>query len=55
MLQLNSGCGCFVAQDLPDEILFWGWFVLLSWISLLDLEFGCFTELHLSAVARFRV
>lgn len=57
MPQLNSGCGCFVAQGLPDESCFWGWFVLLSRISvtLLDFEFGYFIVHRLSAVPRFRI
>lgn len=55
VLRLNSGCGCFVFQALPDEICFG--VVLLLGISsqLLDLGFGCFVMHHLSAVARFRV
>lgn len=55
MLQLNSGCGCFVLKGLPDEICF-GVVLLFSISSpLLDLGFGCFVMYHLSAVARFRV
>ena len=53
MLQLKSGCGYFVAQDLPDENLFL-FYCAGSPCRRPDLEFGCFIVRRLSAVARFR-
>lgn len=46
-----QGVVVFVAPNLPDDILFWGWIVLLFSVclSLLDLKF----LLCISAVARF--
>lgn len=51
-LQPQSGCGCFVALDLPGEIRFG--FGYLSRISFLSWIL-CFIMRHLSDVARFRV